>query len=474
MNPITPNIGIIGSSPRIMAAIERLREVAPTDLSVLITGESGTGKEVFAQAIHALSKRRMRRMVSINCGAIPEQLLESELFGSEKGAFTGATEQRKGFFEAADHSTIFLDELGEMPIGTQVKLLRVLESGEFSRLGSPETLRTDVRVIAATNRRLEEEVAQGTFRRDLYYRLNTVQIELPPLREHPEDIPELIDFFAQRTATKIGVSFEGVLPEAMRILQQLPWTGNIRELRNMIETLVTLGKGRTISTEMLLPYLPKALKEPNLREPDRVFESFYGSQNLALSSHPLSSHQVLPQAVMTRLLPSIGTGNSGTVIPPPIVAPNPHETASAITPQTLIRVPNKTPEQVERELMYKALLDLVREVASLRGEISEIKDVLYANTNTSIPVTHTKQASAHEASNHLPVEPLHHVPQKEQSQDLELPTESVLEPLTMQAVEKRLIIAALEQYKGNRRQTAEALGISERTLYRKLHEYGLG
>jgi transcriptional regulator with PAS, ATPase and Fis domain len=425
MNALTQHLGIIGSSPHIQEAIERVREVAPTDLTVLISGESGTGKEVFAQAIHALSKRRVRRMVSINCGAIPETLLESELFGSEKGAFTGSTEQRKGFFEAADHSTIFLDELGEMPLGTQVKLLRILETGEFSRLGSPEALRTDVRVIAATNRRLEEEVASGNFRRDLFYRLNTVQIRLPALREHPEDIPELVMHFAERTATKIGAAFEGIESEAMRILQNLPWLGNIRELRNMVETVVTLGKGHRITSEMLRSYLPKALKQP-----DDVITAPLDEVQYEQSPY------LLPQNIAPRN-PNERLRNEYL----------PHERNEVFSrqPTTLVRIPHKTPEQAERELMYKALLDLVREVASLRGEIAEIKDVLY---------------SGDKANN------------GELSQQSD-PVEQELEPLTMQAVEKRLIASALERYDGNRRQTAEALGISERTLYRKLHEYGL-
>ena len=445
MTTLAPNIGIIGSSPRMAAAIERLREVAPTDLSVLITGESGTGKEVFAQAIHALSKRRMRRLVSINCGAIPEQLLESELFGSEKGAFTGATEQRKGFFEAANNSTIFLDELGEMPLGTQVKLLRVLESGEFSRLGSPEVLVTDVRLIAATNRRLEEEVARGAFRRDLYYRLNAVQIELPPLREHPDDIPELVEFFAKSTADKIGSAFQGVLPEAMTMLQHLPWTGNIRELKNMVETVVTLGKGRAITAEMLRPYLPKALKQPEVLRFNSAHDD-YASNNAAFD-------HVQEVEAFSNFNQNVIVPRSFTQLPPS------SEPQRLLNPaQTLMRVPNKTPEQVERELMYKALLDLVREVASLRGEIAEIKDVLYTSGKSG------GQNNSPNTSNH----------ELSETNLLEEPLEQGIEELTMQEVEKRLIHAALERYGGNRRQTAEALGISERTLYRKLHEYGLG
>ncbi len=440
------SIGIIGTSPQMLAAIQRVREVAPTDLTVLILGESGTGKEVFAQALHSLSKRRSRRMVSLNCGAIPEQLLESELFGSEKGAFTGATEQRKGFFEAADHSTIFLDELGEMPLGTQVKLLRVLESGEFTRLGSSEVLLTDVRVIAATNRNLAKEVGEGRFRRDLYYRLNTVQIELPALREHPDDIPELIQFFAHRTAAKIGADFRGIVPEALEILQRLPWTGNIRELRNVVETLVTLAKGRVISVEMLRPYLPKALKQASDDVVVAQFsnEAYSGVPTRTLRSRSEDRESDIGHEFIRERQLVLPAGNTGVV-----------------------RVPHKTPEQVERELMYKALLDLVREVASLRGEIADIKDDIkeLAEQKEQEMERNTLERNTLERN----------AVQGALQQAPALPSISTDDFMTlpMQEVEKRLITAALERYDGNRRQAADALGISERTLYRKLHEYGL-
>jgi transcriptional regulator with PAS, ATPase and Fis domain len=402
-NRSTDTLGIIGTSAQMLAAIERVRQVAPTDLSVLITGESGTGKEVFAQALHNLSKRRRERMVSINCGAIPETLLESELFGSEKGAYTGAGEQRKGFFEAANNGTIFLDELGEMPLGTQVKLLRVLETGEFTRLGSADVLRTNVRVIAATNRRLEEEVAEGHFRRDLYYRLNAVQIEIPPLREHTEDIPTLAAYFAERTAAKIGMPFEGISTDSMRLLLNLPWTGNVRELRNLIETVVTLEKGRFITLDMLRPYIPRALKSPT----------------------PVNG---------------VHSGNE-------ILDSTPAQTLSLVRSQT------RSGEAFERELLYKALLDLVREVSSMREEIGELKDFVYAHYKPDIAALPYSTAPDERA-----VEP----------------RTATNEPfMSMQGLEKRLILAALERFEGNRRQTADALGISERTLYRKLREYDL-
>ncbi len=219
---VKKKFGIIGNSAQINAAVGTLIQAAPTDLTVLITGETGTGKEVFANAIHGLSRRKNHPLVSVNCGAIPETLLESELFGNEKGAFTGAVEQRIGFFETAHNGTIFLDEIGEMPIGTQVKLLRVLESGQFSRLGSSNINKVDVRVIAATNRDLEIFVEQGKFRRDLFFRLNSVQIKLPELRNHTQDIPELIDFFGRRVCKKLGLEYSGITKDALNMMMSFP------------------------------------------------------------------------------------------------------------------------------------------------------------------------------------------------------------------------------------------------------------
>ncbi len=422
--------------------IARVEQVAPTDLCVLITGESGTGKEVFARTLHSLSKRRKERMVSLNCGAIPETLLESELFGSEKGAYTGATEQRKGFFEAADKGTIFLDELGEMPLGTQVKLLRVLETGEFSRLGSPDVIRTDVRVLAATNRRLEDEVAEGRFRQDLFYRLNTVQIEIPPLREHPEDIPELVQYFAERTARKIGADYEGISHEALRLLMNLPWAGNIRELRNLIETVTTLSKGHQITLESLRPYLPRALKQPDAVPIPLPYPALPPANVVAdtVKSDPVGIMAFLPDAQRQHLLPA----------------------SSA-----LMRVSGKMPEQIERELMYKALVDLVREVALLRGEVADLKDAVFSHH-------HDTKDSAQNSPNGATMQRVEQDSPNAFTRDTadDDNHSDAHAPLTMHEVEKRLISAALNRFDGNRRQVADALGISERTLYRKLREYG--
>ncbi|MBU3699305.1 MAG: sigma-54-dependent Fis family transcriptional regulator, partial [Candidatus Kapabacteria bacterium] len=278
LRQLAVRFGLIGESPAMVQAMSRLLQVAPTDISVLVTGETGTGKEVFAHAVHDLSARKKAPFVSVNCGAIPETLLESELFGAEKGAFTGSVEQRKGFFETAHRGTIFLDEIGEMPISTQVKLLRILESGEYSRLGSSDVLKVDVRIVAATNRDLAYEVRQGRFRQDLYFRLNSVNIHLPPLRQHPEDIEHLVEHFAHRAAEKNILTYNGIDAKALQLLERQAWPGNVRELRNIIETMVTLEQGARITEEMVLRYLPV---EPDHQQPPAT----------ALMSLPLPSQR---------------------------------------------------------------------------------------------------------------------------------------------------------------------------------------
>lgn len=370
--------GIVGESPLILEAIEQLLQVAPTDLTVLITGETGTGKDVFARAIHGLSPRRKAPFISVNCGAIPETLLESELFGHEKGAFTGAVDQRKGFFEVANGGTIFLDEVGEMPLGTQVKLLRVLETGEFTRLGSTQLIKVDVRVIAATNRDLAYEVRQGTFREDLYYRLNAVHLHLPPLRKRPEDIPLLVEFFAHKVAERLGIMFEGIDEEAIAALQQHNWRGNIRELRNLVETLVTIGHGRRITANDVHRYL----KRDEMPEPSR-----------ALVLHTAAQR------------------------------------AEA--------------QPIDLALVYHTLLQLQAEMSAVRQAIAMLAERM-AQLQTVL-------------SSHEPDEAINR-----DADDFRL-----------DEMERRLIVAALKRFNGSRRSAARALGISERTLYRKLHEYNL-
>jgi len=381
--------GIIGSSGVMQDAIARLAQVAPTDLSVLITGETGTGKEVFANAIHNMSNRKKQGFISVNCGAIPETLLESELFGHEKGAFTGATEQRKGYFEVAHNGTIFLDEIGEMPVGTQVKLLRVLETGEFNRLGSTQVHKVDVRLVAATNRDLEYEVRRGNFREDLYFRLNAVQIHLPPLRKHPEDVALLVEFFANRICERNGFIFEGVTDEAIALLEQHPWRGNIRELRNLVETLVTIEQGGSIGVEQVGRYL----------KPERYDEPVaYSNYSTALVHIPSES------------------------LPPP------SEMSLGLVYQTLLQL------QQDTNAIKQAFAVMVEKLASMQ--------INSGSSNTD--VQGDENGIVWDKNDYR-----------------------------LEEMERKFIIASLKRFDGNRRSAAKALGISERTLYRKLIEYKL-
>ncbi len=405
--------GIVGRSPAMLLSIKRLIQVAPTDLTVLITGETGTGKEVFAQAVHGLSKRRKYPFVSVNCGAIPETLLESELFGHEKGAFTGAAEQRKGFFESAHNGTIFLDEIGEMPIATQVKLLRILENGEYSRLGSSDVRQVNVRVIAATNRDLEYEVKRGNFRQDLFFRLNSVQIVLPPLRKHIEDIPYLALYFAAKAAEKIGLTFGGFSDDAMEVLEHLPWTGNVRELRNFIETVVTLERGVRITPEVLRAHIRPALTEganhdlPMKYTPD---QDFYESS----------------------------AGNYSA------------------------------------ELIYRSLLEIRADINDLKRGFSMMMGMiadqrLEMNDNASEIFDATAQSNNENEMSQNNVE--NHEEGNVADYRAETEISEINQNLRLVDMEKRMINEALKRSKGNRRKAAKLLGISDRTLYRKIDDY---
>ena len=363
--------GLIGRSEAMQEVFETALEVAHTDVQVLLTGENGTGKDMLAKAIHNHSPRREGPFIPINCGAIPESLIESELFGYERGAFTGATGRRIGVFEAAHGGTIFLDEIGEMPLSAQVKLLRVLDERKIMRIGGREQISVDVRVIAATNRDLRQEVLEGNFRRDLYYRLKVVEIRIPPLRSHPEDIPLLVQAFVQEYIEEHDMPFGGISEDAMEVLMRYPWPGNVRELKNVVERMIVLSKGKRITASDVPQYLD---------------ERFEPSRNLP-----------------------VATG--------------------------------KTPDQAERELIYRVLLEV-------RQELSEIKDLLLRRP-----------------------EPLPYLPK-----EVEVIEEHVEEPeeiKTMEEMEKEMIQRALRHTGGNRRKAAKLLGIGERTLYRKLHKYGL-
>ena len=255
MDQIQQQYGIIGNSVEIKEILSVIRQVAPTDITILITGESGTGKEVVAKAIHQLSKRASKPMISVNAGAIPEGIIESELFGHEKGAFTGAGETRQGYFELADGGTIFLDEIGELPIGTQVKLLRVLENGEYMKVGSATPRKVDVRIIAATNKELESEVRHGNFRADLYFRLRSINIPIPPLRQRRDDILLFAEEFAKQICEKNKISFGGFTDEAKELMKNYYWPGNVRELRNVIESMLVIERGKRMDAPDVRKYL---------------------------------------------------------------------------------------------------------------------------------------------------------------------------------------------------------------------------
>ncbi len=274
MESIAANISsdLLGGSIPIVELRQIIKQVAPTDVTVLITGESGVGKEVVAHEIHKLSKRSDKPFVTVNCGAIPEGIIESELFGHQKGSFTGATETRKGYFEAADGGTIFLDEIGELPLATQVKFLRVIENGEFMKVGGAKPEKVDVRIIAATNRSLEDEIATSSFREDLYYRLRSINILIPPLRERKEDIEVLFNHFVSSFCSKNNIDFKGVSEDAMDYIINYSWPGNVRQLKNFTESLITLNGDKKIEVEDVIRHLNIPKKESTLPAPVSVFQ----------------------------------------------------------------------------------------------------------------------------------------------------------------------------------------------------------
>lgn len=401
---IKQRFGIIGNSPLLDHAIDTARQVAPTDITVLITGESGTGKEVFPQIVHQLSARKHGPYIAVNCGAIPEGTIDSELFGHEKGAFTGAHEARKGYFEVVNGGTIFLDEVAELPLLTQVRLLRVLESGEFLKVGSSKVQKTDVRVVAATNVNIPEAIRNGKFREDLYYRLNTVPIQMPPLRQRHEDIHLLFRKFANDFAERYKMPSVVLQPEAMKILTEYRWPGNVRQLKNVTEQLSILERQKNISAEILMKYLP--------------------------------------QEQMSQL-------------------------------PVLIKEEQKGGEFSEREILYKVLFEMKKDIGDLKklvvelissGSVSgsfrennaQIIDRLYQEYNPGISVTSP-------AISIQPVSESKVQPHEELSEEL----------LSLEEKEKEIIRRAIEKHRGKRKNAAKELGISERTLYRKIKEYDI-
>jgi transcriptional regulator with PAS, ATPase and Fis domain len=407
---IKNRFAIIGSSPLLERAIDIAMQVAPTDLSVLITGESGTGKEVFPQIIHQLSARKHGPYIAVNCGAIPEGTIDSELFGHEKGSFTGANEMRKGYFEVADGGTIFMDEVAEMPHATQARLLRVLETGEFIKVGSSKAQKTNVRVVAATNVNLSDAISRGKFREDLYYRLNTVPIIVPSLRERKDDIPLLFRKFAVDFASKYRMPSIKLTPEAEKILANYYWQGNVRQLKNTTEQISIIEKTRDINAETLQKYLPE---------------------------------------------------NSGSKLP--MLFKGEHDG-----------------ELSERELLYKVLFDMRKDVADLKrivfGILQGRQEPHPFPPDLASP---ERFAEARGRENvfitpSMPEKPItfRSPPSVEEGSPIQA-HEEVHETFSIEDKEIELIKKALQKYKGRRNKAAKELGISERTLYRKITRYGL-
>lgn len=406
---IKNRFGIIGNSPLLNRAIDIARQVAPTDISVLITGESGSGKEVFSHIIHSLSARKHGPFIAVNCGAIPEGTIDSELFGHEKGSFTGAHDARKGYFEVVDGGTIFLDEVAELPIGTQARLLRVLETGEYIRVGSSKVQKTNVRVIAATNKDVFDAVMAGKFREDLYYRLNTVPLKIPALRERKEDINLLFRKFIADFTDKYRSPSVQLDQGAQLVLMNYNWPGNVRQLKNIAEQIAVLEKDRNLSAEHLQNYIPT---------------------------------------------------ETGSTVP--------------------MRISNQKKDDFsERDILYKVLFDMKKDMIDLKKLVAEIiqnggntagiqsnqKVINQLYRDIEIPGTTNLNADPHQL--------VIHQPNSDKEFDLMDEAEEVEESLSLIDKESDLIKKALKKHKGKRKLAAHELGISERTLYRKIKELEL-
>ncbi len=400
---VKQQFGIIGNDPALLRAIDTAIQVAKTDLSVLITGESGVGKEFFPKIVHTNSIRKHGKYIAVNCGAIPEGTIDSELFGHVKGAFTGAVNERKGYFSEADGGTIFLDEVAELPLSTQARLLRVLENGEFIRVGSSDVEKTNVRIVCATNVNLPEAIAEGRFREDLFYRLSTVPISIPPLRKRGEDVILLFKKFSMDFAAKYNVPKIQLDESAKQAILAYSWPGNIRQLKNIAEQISILELNREIDGNAVMNYLPKEQKN-NL-------PTFAGHKS-----------------------------------------------------------EGKTFES-EREILYSVLFDMRRDITELKSQIEILRSSqenakstapYYAEANEVPVMQHQIKPSYQIQPQQVHYEPVEHVVD-----------EYVEEALSLDDVEKKTILLALERNKGKRRHAAKELNISERTLYRKIKEYGI-
>ena len=383
--------GIVGESEEINQVLEMVSQVASVDISVLINGESGTGKELIAKAIHTASMRSSKDLIIVNCGAIPEGIIESELFGHKKGAYTDASESRKGYFETANKGTIFLDEIGDMPLETQVKVLRVLETGEYMRVGDSISKKTDTRVIAATNKDLAKLVKEGKFRQDLYYRLKTVTINLPPLRHRKNDIRLLVERFALQFSRTNKIKYKGFTPEAIKVIHKFDWPGNVRELRNFIESILILEKGERITAEII----EKQLQSEKMME--------------------FSDNPALPVVV------------------------------------------NQNPDQAERELILRQLLFLRQDIEELKLMLKQ-SDFSILNSPRNIDENFSNKIHDNEFGDF---------------EDKTLLKEQAIGSFKTTDLEKEMILRTLEYFNNNRRAAAKSLGMSERTLYRKINDYGI-
>ena len=409
---VKQRFGIIGVSPELDRAIDVALQVAPTDLSVLITGESGVGKENFPQIIHQYSRRKHGPYFAINCGSIPEGTIDSELFGHEKGSFTGATGTRKGYFEVANGGTLFLDEVGELPLSTQARLLRVLETGEFIKVGSSQVEKSDVRVVAATNLNIAQAIEKGKFREDLFYRLNSVPIRIPPLRDRKEDIPLLFRKFAGDCAEKYMMPPVTLTDDAREMLKNFRWPGNVRQLKNITEQISVIEHERVITPEILQKYLPK------------------------------------PDAVLPVLASSLRDSDGKAF-------------------------------SSEREILYQVLFDMKKDINDLKSVVKNILEDAASVRSDEKTVLHSPVIAQDKTTVTLPLK-YEEVPQKHphlaeihDQAEFQEATEVDITNLSLEDAEKEMISLALEKHSGKRKLAANELGISERTLYRKIKEYNL-
>ncbi|TYP95275.1 regulatory protein, Fis family [Fodinibius salinus] len=415
--------GLIGDSAALKQVIDKVIQVADTDITILLQGESGVGKDVTAKAIHNVSHRKHNELVIVNCGAIPEGIIESELFGHEKGSFTGAHETREGYFEKANGGTIFLDEIGDMPANVQVKLLRVLETGEYFRVGSSKVRTTDVRVIAATNKDLWELVQEDSFREDLYYRLDTVKVKLPPLRERPDDIIPIFRKFVTEFSAEYDSVFKGFSDDAKELLQSYRWPGNVRELRNVAEQLVVLEKSQFVDTEKLKKYL-KGRQHTGEADNLPVLAEQKSSSNGAFGD----DDQQLIYRALVGLRNDIGDLKEMLA----------NFLYSTISQKNIKALPQNIQDEVNET-----------EMSSMDIDVGDADENIGVQSYTEADIS--KETEENEFSSFF------------NSGDIP----------SIEKTEQFLIEQALNKYEGNRRKASEALGISERTLYRKLDQYGL-